>query len=100
MTAVSSAEIGMVIQSNQEIKGELAETNKLMRTLTEVSIRNEERQANSSEALERLGGRLEKYEDKLSTLWDMVHKNSLIVNGALILASSVVGGGITYYFWG
>ena len=91
MTDVNTATIGMLIQSNSEIKDVQLETNKTLNKLIEVSIRNEERQEHSADSLKRLG-------DRVDILWDKVTKNSLIVNGALIVASLIIGSALTYFF--
>ena len=93
MNGINSAEIGMLIQSNNEIRDVQLETNRTLNKLIEVSVRNEERQEHSAAGLKRLG-------DKVDVLWDMVHKNSLIVNGALIVTSLAVGGGLTFLMGG
>ena len=89
MSDVLTAQIGMLIESNNEIKEVQIETNRTLNRFIEVSVRNEERQGHSAEALKRLGKRVD-------ILWDMVHKNSIIVNGALILISGSVGSYVTY----
>ena len=40
--------------------------------------------------------RQDKFENKLEKLWDMVHKNSLVVNGVIGLLCLVVG---SYVSW-
>jgi len=91
MTDVTTATIGMLIQSNSEIKDVQLETNKTLNKLIEVSIRNEERQEHSADSLKRLG-------DRVDILWDKVTKNSLVVNAALIVASLIIGSAVTYLF--
>ena len=90
MNDVSEATIGMLIQSNSEIKDVQLETNQTLNKLIEVSVRNEERQGQSADALKRLG-------DRVDILWDKVLKNSLIVNGALIVASLIIGSVATIF---
>ena len=90
MNDTNQGEIGMLIKSNQEIKSTQVETNKILNRFIEVSIRNEERQERTHEALERLGSRVDKFEDKFAVLWDRVTKNSLIVNGAVAVVTAMV----------
>ena len=53
------------------------------------SALSEERHSTSS-------ARQDKFENKLEKLWDMVHKNSLVVNGVIGLLCLVVG---SYVSW-
>jgi len=62
-------------------------------TFVAFSARAEERHSTSS-------ARLDKYESKLETLWDMVHKNSLVVNGAIGLLCLIVGGSVSFVMGG
>jgi len=65
-------------QSNSKID-KLIET---MTTFVAFQARAEERHDSTSR-------RLIKLEDVTSTLWDMVHRNALFVNGAVFIVTSI-----------
>jgi len=85
MSGNNNAEIGMLIESNRELKSAVTAMSDGVTSLIAFQARAEERHENSSE-------RFEKLEDKVDKLWDKVLKNSLIVNGALIVCSLIIGG--------
>ena len=72
----------------QKIDQSNSKMDKLIETMTTFiafQARAEERHSSTSK-------RLEKLEELVAKLWDMVHKNSLIVNGAIGLICLVAGG--------
>ena len=72
----------------QKIDQSNSKMDKLIETMTTFiafQARAEERHTSTSK-------RLEKLEELVAKLWDMVHKNSLIVNGAIGLICLVAGG--------
>lgn len=76
----------------QKIDKQNDKLDKLVETMTTFiafQARSEERHTTSND-------RLEKVEDRLDTLWDMVHKNSLILNAAWGFACLIVGGLVTW----
>ena len=80
-------------ESTMRMERSIGKMSESIETFVAFSARAEERHSTST-------ARLDKFEDKLETLWDMVHKNSLIVNGALIIASLLIGGGVTWLLGG
>jgi putative N-acetylmannosamine-6-phosphate epimerase len=48
-------------------------------------------QARAEERHQSTDNRINKLEELVSKLWDMVHKNALIVNGALAVCGIIVG---------
>ena len=63
-----------------------------MTTFVAFQARAEERHSTSNR-------RLDKLESKVEKLWDMVHKNSLVVNGA-IGATCLIGGSVATWILG
>ena len=61
-----------------------------MTTFIAFQARAEERHTSTS-------SRLEKLEELVSKLWDMVHKNALIVNAAVGFGCLVIGGLVSWY---
>ena len=80
-------------ESTVRMERSISKMSESIETFVAFSARAEERHSTST-------ARLDKFEDKLEVLWDMVHKNSLIVNGALIIASLLIGGGVTWLLGG
>lgn len=80
-----NGQIGMLIESNREIKDAVAEVAKGVASLMQFQATQEERHK-----------RFEKLEAKVEKLWDMVHKNALIVNGGLMIAGIILGAVTTW----
>ena len=71
-------------EQSVSINGKMDKLIETMTTFVAFQARAEERHSNSNK-------RLEKLEVKMEKVWDMVHKNSLIVNAAVGLTSLFVG---------
>lgn len=86
MSEVNSAEIGMLIQSNQEIKEVQLDTNRTLSRLIEVSIRTEERQAADREWQKRVEAHQDKQDDKIDHAQSTADeaKNQALSNGKWI----------------
>ena len=93
MTDNNSAQIGMLITSNQELKVAVTGVSDGLTSLLAFQARAEERHENSN-------AKIEKLEVRVDTLWDMVNKNSLIVKAGLIVLSLLSGGLISWFFRG
>lgn len=81
--------IRLLIDSNEEIKAGQVDTNKTLNELLKFQVVTEERNQHRHEFEQRMGNRQDKLEDRVATLWDMVHKNSLIVNGAVCIVTAI-----------
>lgn len=80
----------------QKIDHSDTKLDKLIETMTTFiafQARAEERHSSTSD-------RLLKLEELVAKLWDMVHKNSLFVNGALGLGGIIIGAMATKYLGG
>jgi len=95
MSGIEQA-IEILIESNKEIKTVQTETNKTLNELLKFQVRTEERNNQRHEFEKRIATRTDKLEDKVSTLWDMVHKNSIVVNGAIGFGCLVAGSVATW----
>lgn len=82
--------IELLIKSNDQIKETQDETNKTLNKLLRFQVVTEERNQQRHEFEQRIGKRMDKIEDKVSTLWDMVHKNSLVVNGVVAVVTALI----------
>ena len=80
-------------ESTERMEKSIGKMSESIETFVAFSARAEERHSTNTK-------RMDKLEDRLEILWDMVHKNSLIVNGALILISLGVGGFASWLFSG
>ena len=76
-------------ESTVRMERSIGKMSESIETFVAFSARAEERHSTSS-------ARLDKFETKLEKLWDMVHKNSLVVNGVIGLLCLVVG---SYVSW-
>jgi hypothetical protein len=81
------------IDSTVRMEASIEKMSESVQTFVAFQARAEERHASNN-------ARLDKVETKLERLWDMVHKNSLIVNAALGITGLIVGGFITWFFRG
>lgn len=82
--------IKLLIDSNEEIKVTQNETNKTLNELLKFQVVTEERNQQRHEFEQRIGKRLDRIEERVSTLWDMVHKNSLVVNGVVAVVTALI----------
>lgn len=80
-------------ESTVRMEQSIGKMSESIETFVAFSARAEERHSTHS-------ARLDKFEDKLETLWDMVHKNSLVVNGGIGLVCLAAGGAITWLLSG
>lgn len=80
-------------ESTVRMETSISKMSESIQTFVAFSARAEERHSTTS-------ARLDKFESKLETLWDMVHKNSLVVNAAIGLICLAAGGFITWLFSG
>lgn len=71
-----------------------------MTTFVAFQARAEERHANGSDRFDKIEARQDKADDKLSKIWDMVHKNSIVVNGAIGFGCLLVGSVATWLLGG
>ncbi len=78
------------IDASNDKMDKLVET---MTTFIAFQSRAEERHISTS-------SRLEKLEEMTAKLWDMVHKNAIVVNGALAIVGIVIGALASRYFGG
>lgn len=81
------------LASTERMESSIGKMSDSIVTLVGFQARAEERHKSSNI-------RLDKLEAKIEKLWDMVHKNSLIVNAALGIGGLIVGGVITWFFRG
>ena len=77
------------IDSSNDKMDKLVET---MTTFIAFQARAEERHTSTD-------SRISKLEELVAKLWDMVHKNALIVNGALGICGIIVGA-VAAKYWG
>jgi len=80
-------------KQNDQMNGKMDKLIETMTTFVAFQARAEERHANNNK-------RLDKLEELVAKLWDMVHKNSLIVNGAVGVGCLVIGAGISWALGG
>lgn len=78
-------------EQSVSINGKMDKLIETMTTFVAFQARAEERHSNSNK-------RLEKLEARMDTVWDLVHKNSLIVNAAVGCVSLLAGGFLTWFF--
>lgn len=81
------------VRSNDKLEAALEKISDSMVTFVGFQTRAEERHSNMNQRLEKLETqaitRFEKLEDRVDKLWDMVHKNSLVVNGIVAVVTAV-----------
>ena len=69
-------------ESTERMERSITKMSESIETFVAFSARAEERHSTTSI-------RLDKFESKLEILWDMVHKNSLFVNGGVAVVTAV-----------
>lgn len=77
----------------KKIDGSNTKIDKLIDVMTDLL----KFQARAEVMHETSSKRLEKVESKVDKLWDMVHKNSLIVNGAVGLLCLITGSTVSMF---
>ncbi len=80
-------------ESTERMENSIEKMSESIQTFVAFSARAEERHSSSSK-------RIDKIETKLEKLWDMVHKNSLVVNAAIGFVCLTIGGIFSWLFAG